>query len=308
MRGRRTYWLLLGACFAACSGEDLVDDPPEAAEHRFGLMSVAYEFTIQDTNATSLLKSTAQFVHYSALKRPQVNRLLALPLDPAADLPADTGCRTYDLTLDLAGGPQADPGHVELLEAGQLRVETASGVVSLVPQHFPGLLPFVSGVVYGEAQSTRQAIDFENEAGQALGLVRVVSAGGETVGSFRTQLAGPERPQITSIGASVAQDAMRVSPREPLIVAWRTRARLDETTYAQLRYRRDDRDWAIRCRASSDAQQLTIPIELIAATARAQGPMMFELGRIRQAPFSAEGLDSGQLRLALRERLSLRPY
>jgi len=140
-----------------CSGpEGLEDGGLEAQKGRFGLVSVSYDHDWSDSGQALLLTSTAQFVSYTAMDRDQVARVLALPLDPESDLPSPESCKRYDLSVELFTD-EVDPNkprNVELLEAGDLRIQTEEGkLVVLAPRHFSWLLPFISGVVYGESQA-----------------------------------------------------------------------------------------------------------------------------------------------------------
>lgn len=291
--------VLVAATLGACSGEQPGTEDSGLSEASFGLMSVTYDHTAvsDDANADQLLLNTrAQFVRYTAMDRDHVGRLLALPLDPSRDLPQIDQCHTYDLTLDIADDDQdrADTGHVELLEAGQLRIQTDSGTVQLTPRHFATLLPFISGVVYGEAQSTEE---------QRLGQIKVNSRGGETVGAFSASSAAPALPRLLGVDGSVPRANLAHSRSRDLAISWQPTksARPGDLTYVELRYTRGKREQALRCRPRDDGQ-FDIPATLLSSLS---GNYTLEIVRLRRSPFTADGLDRGELRVSVRELIAL---
>ncbi len=123
-------WLLLIilTLYMGCSGPEELDTPTSFEQKgRFGLVYVTYDHDWSE-DKTILLNSTAQFVQYTAMAREHVAKLLALPLDPEKDLPPEEQCKLYDLSLDLVADDSIEkPGNVELLEAGDLQIQTAEG-------------------------------------------------------------------------------------------------------------------------------------------------------------------------------------
>ncbi len=284
--------LLLG-----CSSEEgLVDAGASAQESRRGLVYVGYEHDWADASEASLLTTTAQFVRYSALDQEQVARLLGLPLDPEEDLPALDLCRTYDLSIP----PEAEealvegsPANVELLEAGDLQIQAQEKTISLMPRHFPGLLPFISGVIYGESQLT-----MDKQPQQ----ISASSSGGEAVGNFYAQLSTPALPRLTSLGNAQPAAQVTVEGGGPLAVRWRSASPAPEdVTYLELRYTQEKQEVALRCRVRDDGA-FSIPRAMLAGV---EGRATLELTRLRRSSFSAAGLDQGELRLTLRDSAAL---
>ena len=291
----------------ACSGEEPAGDPSSSAAHSFGLMSVSYTHDSLNSSADGLeLTTTAQFVRYSALERKQVARLLALPLDPDADLPASDHCKLYDLTVDLGeqGLEPADSATVDLLEAGDLTVETSGGTLKLEPRHFPGLLPFISGVAYGEAQSDRAP---------KTGRVFVSTPGGEAVGAFRVDAPSPELPRIRQIAGGTPDREPVLSQSQGLAVSWRPAeeaSRHDEDVlYLEARIPSGKRDLVLRCSPRDDGSFTIAAQELDTLrnnrSKLADHRMVVELIRLRRSYFAARGLDSAELRITVRDRTSL---
>jgi hypothetical protein len=267
---------------------------------------VGYDHDWSDSGESLLLTSTAQFVRYSAMDRDQVARLLALPLDPERDLPEQEQCKVYDLSvepLEEAADADADadaeldhPKNVELLEAGDLRIQDESGkTLTLAPKHFPWLLPYISGVVYGEAQAS---------LGKRAARIKASSTGGEAVGSFAAQIGCPALPRLQAIAGQKPTSVVLASRAQDLSLGWQTAAekQTGDVTYLELRYTKGKRDLALRCRPADDGS-FSVPRALIAGLG--DGRVTLELARLQQTGFSASGLDLGELRVTVRDRAQL---
>ena len=284
--------LLLGA---GCSGEEGLDDGSVGVlENRVGLVNVNYEHNWTDTHGSALLTATAQFVRYSAMDREQVVRLLALPLDPSHDLPGLDRCQTYDLSIDLAEDAAMETeeqGYVELMEAGDLEVRAQGRTVTLLPRHFPGLLPFISGVVYGEAQTTLLSGDTH--------LVDTSSYGGESVGGFAAKVDSPKLPTLTRLAGQGPSGAVTLHGDKSLTLNWQPSgtATDNEVTYLELRYSLGKRDQVLRCRLQDDGKFEVPTTEL----SRARGRVNLGLSRMRRTSFSAAGLAHAELRVSVQD-------
>lgn len=295
---------LAGLLSGGCGSEDLPDVGTEAA-HSFGLMSVNYTHDWQSGTTEQRgeleLTTTAQFVRYSALDRPQVSRLLALPLDPATDLPPVDSCKLYDLTVDLGEQSGLDQGsetaNVELLEAGDLRVSTSGTSVKLEPRHFPGLLPFISGVVYSEVQS---------DSARRAGRVSVSASGGETVGAFQVEAASPALPRVEALAGEQPQGEATLRAGDAIDVRWSASTVRDEVFYLEARYPAAKRDLVLRCTPRDDGRFTIGAPELAKLGAATKGnKLVVELARMRRSTFAARGLDQGELRVSVRDRAGL---
>jgi hypothetical protein len=296
--------LCVSLTLLACSGPEGLEDDPQAdtQKGRFGLVSVGYDHDWSDSGETLLLTSTAQFVRYSAMDRDQVARLLALPLDPEHDLPAQEHCKVYDLSvepLEEAADTEAyldRPKNVELLEAGDLLIQDENGkTLTLAPKHFPWLLPFISGVVYGEAQAS---------LGKRVFKVKASSTGGEAVGTFSAQIGCPALPRLQEIASQKPASVVVVSRAQDLTLNWQTTTekQTGDVTYLELRYSKGKRDLALRCRPADDGS-FSVPRALLADLGN--GRLTLELARLQQTGFSATGLDLGELRVTVRDRAQL---
>ena len=289
--------LLASVALAACAGEPPPGEEPNVPQAaRFGLISVTYGHSWAESGDGMLLTTAAQFVRYSALHRDQVGRLLALPLDPDGDLPGLERCRVDDLSVDLASSAPTEPesGSVELLEAGDLQVQTQGRNFRLAPKHYPGLLPFISGVVYGEAEASL----VENAAN-----VHASSNGGETVGPFVAQLGSPSLPRLLQVGAAQPSQAIGLLHDRDLQVRWQppTDAQAGDVLYLELRFSKGTREQALRCRPLDDGS-FDIPQALLADV---NGNAVLEIARLRRTPFSTTGLDQAELRVTVRDTAAL---
>jgi len=289
-----------GMILAGCSGDPGLDeDAQQGGDRSFGLLTVqylaegpAYVPELGDQPASLEVTATAQFVRYSAMETEQVARVLALPFDPVHDLPALDTCGVYHLSTDLneqdVEGEQG--AEVELLEAGELAVDAGSNLV-LVPKYFPGLVPFVSGVVYGEAQATQASPPDR---------VTAVSAGSEAVEPFRAEGISPEPLSLEPLA--------QTSLEQGISLRWQVNSRQPEAAevaYLEIKPTHSNGQRAVRCRMLDDGA-FEVDAEVLAVLRQDAGTnLTLEAGRVRQMSFSAEGLDSAKLRLSATERLPL---
>lgn len=303
---RATALALLAVIAAGCSGDQALDDERiTESEHSFGLLSVTYTHDMPDpslglADAAPELTTTAQFVRYGAMRDTHVARLLALPLDPDRDLPAIDTCEPYDLSANLTEDDvdPEDSGHVELLEAGKLQIQTATESLALVPRHFPWLLPFISGVVYGEASAHWSA-----QAGHIV----AEAAGGEGVGAFRVDGTIPPLPHLLRLGDGEATGEVHTAnAADPLALTWLpARTAVDgDLTYIEVRDAQGDSHSVLRCAVRDDGAFELSRSQLLALTSREGGRLSLEAARLRRTPFSARGLDHGELLLTVRSRLT----
>ena len=281
-----------------CSGPEDLDEASLGGKGRFGLVYVNYDHDWAERGEAVLFTTTAQFVRYAAMAEDQVARLLALPLDPAKDLPAVDQCRTYDLSLELLAEEAVEneeTGSIELLEAGNLRIQTDAQTVTLAPRHFPWLLPFISGVIYGEAQ---------NGVVERVAGVKATAEGGEAVGAFAAQLDSPELPRLLQVAQGQPSPLVVASRSQPLAVRWSpagAETGRNEVTYLELRYNKGKRDLALRCQLKDDGA-FEVPASHLAGLV---GKVPLEIARLKRAFFSASGLQRGELRVTVRDTAAL---
>ena len=149
---RRFGPIALALVFAAagCTGRDGVRDAGESVR---GLVRVDLSYTHaagRRRQSTSRFDAQARFVRYRAFDAASVPTILGfadfdgVPLD---------GCKVSDGTAELDSALAADAvaptAEVALLDAGSLELRGPVDRAAITPRHYPELVPFVSGVVYG---------------------------------------------------------------------------------------------------------------------------------------------------------------
>jgi hypothetical protein len=257
---------------------------------------VNYGHDWTENGSGMLLSTTAQFVQYAAMNQDQLSRVLALPLDPTHDLPPLEKCGFYKLNEDLSQSfveETDEEGRVELVEAGTLMIQTPSHSLTLTPKHLPGLLPFISGVLYSEAQTLSV---------EQIGKVKATSTGGENIGSFSAQMSSPTLPRLIRIAGLEPGQRIPFSRRSPLSLQWQAQANdPNDVTYIELRYRNGTQEMALRCHPQDDGV-FEIPREYLPPLS---GGVILDVGRIRRTEFLAPGLEEGELRVTVRDTARL---
>lgn len=294
----------------ACSGvPDAAEDPETPVEQSFGIVAVkvapeAAASPSGQTDGALAVNTTAQFVRYRALDKAQVGRLLALPVVGDADLPALDQCEIFQAKGGLTDHDMdyQEERYVDLLEAGEVQVETGgAATLALSPRHFPGLLPFISGVVYSEAEAVQVARPQRIEAS---------AEGSESVGAFEVSAAVPEAPQVTQwpgiqrVGTGSLQT---LRTQDVLRLRWtptRTAEAQGDTTYLELRNKADSvqdesaedgTQRVLRCVMEDDGAFDIRPDGLVALTGGGSGQVQLRLARLRRQPFVVRGIDHAEL-------------
>src|SRR5262245_16397440 len=133
---------------AGCSGRDAVRD---AGESTRSLVRVDLSYTHMAAAPLTDVRFDAQahFVRYRAFDPQSVPTILGFA--DYEGIPVDA-CKAYDGTaaLDQALGIESvNVGEVSLLDAGRIDVRGPAERATLRAVHYPEVVPFVSGVVYG---------------------------------------------------------------------------------------------------------------------------------------------------------------
>ncbi|MBK8480864.1 MAG: hypothetical protein IPL40_06780 [Proteobacteria bacterium] len=312
------------ACLASlalgCSGDSAgpVGDEARARAHTFGLLTLRLAPRSASPQAaigaaTRLeLSATAHLARFRGLSQVQVARLLALPLDPKRELPPLQECGWFDALRDgdeqdVAG---ADEGEIDLLEAGDIRVQTAGQSLALRPRSFAGLLPFVAGTVYEEAQG-----QIRGELQQAP--VEIGAIGGTTVGAFALRVLPPALPAVVvtlpAVAVGDAAGAAGSDARPALELRWSVDRgppgtmpdTMPDTMYLELQHAEEQGGPVLRCTVS-DAGFFVLPGRLLEALdPLAKGDLLLETVRLRRTPFRARGLGEAEVRVLTSQRQRL---
>jgi hypothetical protein len=282
-----------------CNGGQELDAESANSGASFGILSVSYVHDWSNDGGEFLLNASAQFVRYAAFDRAQVGRILGLMVDPAAELPGPDQCRLYEVSGDDGRSADGELGSVELLDAGEISLGTPNEEVTLLPRHFPGLLPFISGVIYGDGER----VSFEGSTGS----LSAASNGSAEVGKFTAQLAAsPALPRLLGIGGQRAAEQTRIAFDRDLVIQWdASRASAQDLTFIEISQVRGS-DWNLRCRVSDDGS-FSIPFAQLQQLKVADGEKVdLVISRLRREAFDAPGLNQAELRLALRDRATIR--
>jgi hypothetical protein len=291
---------------SGCSGPE---DARDAGESVRSLVRVDLSYT-RSLQAEPRFDAQAHFVRYTAPGSPagadRVDRAgvpTLLGLDDFDAIPVDT-CRLSDGTaaLDqalsyptLAGAPT----EVSLLDAGRLEVRGPADRSALLPHHYPELVPFVSGVVYGGDELAPLALSL----GQTY---QVVGEGGEEVGPFTASATAPRAFPTVSVeplrrgsdldirwaDAAALQGSGALAPLEPLLLEVRWSGRAGSRS--------------VQCRVRDDGG-FVVPKDALASlpTAGQLASASVTATRVQRGPLTAPGIGAGELTFSLRDQAPL---
>jgi hypothetical protein len=287
---RRFGSIAFAVVFAAvgCTGRDGVQDAGDTAR---GLVRVELVYTHQAGAPSSDVRFEAQarFVRYRAFDAASIPTILGfadfdgLPLD---------GCRVSDGTaeLDEALSPDtiAPTAEVSLLDAGRLSLAGPVDRAALSPHHYPELVPFVSGVVYGGDETAPVAL--------ALGQpYQVAGEGGSEVGPFAAMVTAPRAFPSLSVDL--------LHRGSDLDLRWTTAdAVAGEPLLLEAKWSSRSGTRAVRCRVRDDGAFSiahdafdALPATSLLASATVTAT------RIARSPVVAPGAGRGELTLALKD-------
>lgn len=143
-------------------------------------LDVTYGRSVDATEAVKL-DAEAHFVRYRVMKlggggSDAASVAALLGITSADDLPFGA-CRNADALVDATSTSAANL-EVALLDAGPLTVRNDGAVETVLePHHYPDIVPYVSGVVYGQTGAPAQAPAAQSR-------LEVEAGGGEDVGPF----------------------------------------------------------------------------------------------------------------------------
>jgi hypothetical protein len=286
MRRFGSIALLLGFV-AGCTGRDGVRDAGDAVR---GLVRVDLSYThVAGSSGDARFDAQARFVRYRSFDAASVPTILGF-----ADfdgLPID-GCKVTDGTAELDSALAADAvaptAEVALLDAGNLELRGPVDHTSVRPRHYPELVPFVSGVIYGGDELSPLAL----APGQPY---QIAGEGGNEVGPFSATVMAPR-----------SFPTLQVDPLHrgsDLEVRWTTEpAPATELLVLEARWSSRTGSRTVRCRVRDDGA-FSIPHDAFAdlpATGALSSATVVAT-RLSRAPFFAPGAGRGELTLSLKD-------
>jgi hypothetical protein len=293
---RRTASIVLAVVFAGvgCSGRDTVRDAGDTAR---ALVRVELSYThVPGGTATDVrFDAQARFVRYRAFDTGSVPTILGFA---DFDSIAPDSCKVADGTAELDEALAADSvtptAEVVLLDAGRLEVRGPIDRAALSPRHYPELVPFVSGVVYGGDETAPVSLSLGQQ-------YQVYSEGGAEVGAFSSVVSAPRAfPALTvetlhrgsDLDLRWVTEPGATGGGEPLLleVKWTSRAGTH----------------AVRCRARDDGA-FSIPHDAFDALPATSALTSFTVTatRVARGPLSAPGAGRGELTVALKDVAAL---
>jgi len=278
---RLTHALFALFVVGGCSDRDAVRDAGDAAR---SLVRVDVSYTRLAGAQDPRFDAQAHFVRYRSFDPAPFNVTTLLGFADFDNIPLD-GCRVSDGAADLDQALSA-PGEVALLDAGRLDVRGPIDRAQLRRTHYPELLPFVSGIIYGGDDARPLTL--------GLGQPYVITGeGGEEVGPFSAQVTSPRAfPQLSfeplrrGDGLDLHWAALGGAVEEPLLleVKWASRAGVR----------------AVRCRVLDDGE-FTIGREAFDQLPAQPASATVTVTRVARGAFAAPGAGAGELTFELRE-------
>jgi hypothetical protein len=291
---RRTASIAFALVFAAvgCTGRDGVHDAGDTAR---GLVRVDLAYTRSVGSPASVapdvrFDAQARFVRYRSFDPASVPTILGF-----ADFEgiAVGSCKVADGTaeLDAALGSDGVAPEVTLLDAGRLEVRGPADRVSLSPRHYPELVPFVSGVVYGGEETGPMTL--------GLGQSYLVSSdGGAEVGAFAAAVTAPRAFPSLSVDL--------LHRGSDLDLRWTAEPGATEPLLLEVKWTSRAGARAVRCRARDDGF-FSIPHEAFDGLPAASVLTSFSATatRLTRGPLWAPGAGRGELTVALKDVATL---
>jgi hypothetical protein len=275
---------------AGCSGRDSVRDAGDSTRSLVRV-DLSYTHLSGAPAAETRFDAQAHFVRYRSFDPAGVPVILgftdydAIPLESCK---VSDGTAALDEALGADATPSGLPAEVALLDAGRIDVRGPAERVWLRPSHYPELVPFVSGVVYGG--------DDTHPLSLVLGQSYQVSGeGGEEVGPFAATAVSPR-----AFATLAVEPLHRGSDLE---VRW-TGATEDGGEPLRLEAKWSSRagSRAVRCRVRDDGE-FAMPHEAfdLLPVASALSSISVTLTRLSRTPLWAPGAGRGELSVELRD-------
>jgi hypothetical protein len=285
--------LAIFAVSAGCSGRDVTRDAGDSTRSLVRV-DLSYTHTAGAPAGDARFDAQAHFVRYRAFDTSSVPTLLGFADYDA--IPIES-CRGLDGTaaLDEALGTEAaGVTEVALLDAGRIDVRGPIDRAALRSVHYPELVPFVSGIVYGGDDAHPISLGL----GQSYA---VLGDGGEEVGPFTAGVVAPR-----SFPGLIVDSLRRGSD---LDVRWTPAEESGEALLLEVKWSSRAGSRSVRCRVRDDGEFSVAhdAFDLLPASlgssdgAPPRSPGTVTLSRIARAQLVAQGAGRGELTVELRD-------
>jgi len=292
----------LCACLAcACSGErdpggDAAKKPAEQPIARGAIIAELHRY-IESGGAEPFerFSLTALFPRYRRHAKELVDSLVGGRVPELFVAPDSCIVASAPSAPRRPRPPSSDEGTaIELVDVGDLSVESDGKRTMLPTQTFPDLMRVIDGVTY--------AVDDEMGAVFSPASTYTIHAeGADEIARFDVVLDAPEDlGEITVEGVSPAEQMPVIRRGEPLEITWEGGGGYGDEVFAKISWSNLGLPLTAECRMRDDGV-FTVPSDLTAGMRDqlASGEAEMTLSRVRQTSFRAKGLDSGEFSFVL---------
>lgn len=306
LRARLACVLVLGLLSSACAEQAPAPLDSSTPADRFAVLSVSYAEHRIPGGAEPQLVLGGFFARHHGISQREVLDILHLPDVPDAPTLGLAPPQCIIVERQLAAPILKDPyeSYVDLLDAGELRLEFAGRTERLRRRNFPGLFSAVSGMTY------EGSLDSPAPAGG--GAMRLEGRGSHEVGDFRVDLRAPPVPRLIEVdGDPVTGAWAHVEWDRPLTVRWLS-AETDSSgvapVFIEIAVLKYDRTIALRCAAADDGRTTIEPraLQQVATHITSSSTVRLVARRISRAPFAAPGIHSGEAFFVSRDSVLLK--
>ncbi|HXX68635.1 MAG TPA: hypothetical protein VEK07_15715 [Polyangiaceae bacterium] len=274
----------LAATIVSCAAPVSSSDAPGDAETTTTSAIILVERSV-DLAGGPRAEASARFVRVASTSSPE-EALRAI--GATIDLPAGGTCAPI-AALSGTIAPEDPPPFVELLDVGEVALETSGGAETrLVPRQLPDVTDIVSGVVYARATDPG-ALPVDSRYWLHIG-------GGASLPTFEATAVAPAAPLDVRVLGEDSGGAV-VTGDDSVQLAWSTLP-VTDTIYV------DIQPTGVRCVPQDDDRGEP-------RHGRLPGSLLSESGllvihRLHREPLHASGLDSGEIRFDFARSLAYR--
>lgn len=271
----------------------------------------SHQLETSEASGSALLTARAQFARFTSLTPEQARALVAFTPQVPRERPAPGQCATYDANPvnEIASSlhPEALAA-IELLNGGTLVFDLNETQLILNSRHFAGLLPFITGVVYGESQPIAKELPTT---------IRTTLEGSDEFSASQFSVALPSIPWIETINDKTTGrfNTFELENHEGLVIRWRNTVEDQDQdtrveTFITLRYTTTaGRAEEIVCSVDRNEIPKEPPglFELSAdALQSISNSAILEIASVSRGEFVAPSLEQGSVQTSAIDRIQLR--